>query len=175
MEKTGNTNIAIGIQTPDKPLPHSTVEHIDGNEDLKLLFEKASPYITAEDEENLRKQIEPINNSKGCGGVMRVAPIGLFYSQDKLRIDVIDQFGASAAALTHGHPMGYISAAGLVHIVNLAVNKSEMTLKEIVDDMIEKVPALFMDEAVGFCVKFQDLMRKAVKLGIWVVETDHLV
>ena len=115
---------------------------------------------------------EPINNSKGCGGVMRVAPIGLFYSQDKLSIDVIDQFGASAAALTHEHPMGYISAAGLVHIVNLAVNKSEMTLKEIVDDMIEKVPALFMDEAVGFCVKFQDLMRKAVKLAMETDEND---
>ena len=108
---------------------------------------------------------EPINNSKGCGGVMRVAPIGLFYSQDKLSIDVIDRFGASAAALTHGHPMGYISAAGLVHIVNLAVYKPEMSLKEIVDDMIEKVPALFIDEAAGFCVKFQDLMRKAVKLA----------
>lgn len=112
---------------------------------------------------------EPINNSKGCGGVMRVAPIGLFYSQDKLSIDVIDRFGASAAALTHGHPMGYISAAGLVHIVNLAVYKPEMSLKEIVDDMIEKVPALFIDEAAGFCVKFQDLMRKAVKLA---EETD---
>lgn len=108
---------------------------------------------------------EPINNSKGCGGVMRVAPIGLFYSQDKLSIDVIDRFGASAAALTHGHPMGYISAAGLVHIVNLAVYKPEMSLKEIVDDMIEKVPVLFIDEAAGFCVKFQDLMRKAVKLA----------
>ena len=108
---------------------------------------------------------EPINNSKGCGGVMRVAPIGLFYSQDKLSIDVIDRFGASAAALTHGHPMGYISAAGLVHIVNLAVYKPEMSLKEIVDDMIEKVPALFIDEAAGFCIKFQDLMRKAVKLA----------
>ena len=108
---------------------------------------------------------EPINNSKGCGGVMRVAPIGLFYSQDKLSIDVIDRFGASASALTHGHPMGYISAAGLVHIVNLAVYKPEMSLKEIVDDMIEKVPALFIDEAAGFCIKFQDLMRKAVKLA----------
>ena len=108
---------------------------------------------------------EPINNSKGCGGVMRVAPIGLFYSQDKLSIDVIDRFGASAAALTHGHPMGYISAAGLEHIVNLAVYKPEMSLKEIVDDMIEKVPALFIDEAAGFCIKFQDLMRKAVKLA----------
>lgn len=106
-----------------------------------------------------------INNSKGCGGVMRVAPIGLFYSQDKLSIDAIDRFGASAAALTHGHPMGYISAAGLVHIVNLAVYKPEMSLKEIVDDMIEKVPALFIDKAAGFCVKFQDLMRKAVELA----------
>ena len=45
MEKTGNTNIAIGIQTPDKPLPYSTVEHTDGNQDLKLLFEKASPWM----------------------------------------------------------------------------------------------------------------------------------
>lgn len=108
---------------------------------------------------------EPINNSKGCGGVMRVAPIGLFYSQDKLSMDVIDRFGASAAALTHGHPMGYLSAAGLVHIVNLAVYKPEMSLREIMDDMMEKVPALFMDKAADFCVKFQDLMRKAAALA----------
>ena len=74
MEKTGNTNIAIGIQTPDKPLPHSTVEHTDGNEDLKLLFEKASPYITAEDEENLRKQIEPDLNSKELSDVYGLNP-----------------------------------------------------------------------------------------------------
>ena len=45
MEKTGNTSIATGIQTPDKPLPHSTVEHTVGNVDLKLLFEKASPVL----------------------------------------------------------------------------------------------------------------------------------
>src|ERR1022692_4012337 len=39
----------------------------------------------------------PINDSKGCGGVMRVAPIGLAAA---------DPFTLSceAAALTHGHP-----------------------------------------------------------------------
>lgn len=103
--------------------------------------------------------------SKGCGGVMRVAPIGLFYSPDRQDILVTDRFGASAAALTHGHPLGYISAAGLVHIVNLSVYRPEMSLKDIVHDMIEKVPALFMDDAKGFCKKFQTLMIKAVELA----------
>ncbi len=45
------------------------------------------------------------NNSKGCGGIMRVAPVGLFVLEDQI-------FGRAcdAAALTHGHPSGYISA-----------------------------------------------------------------
>jgi len=56
----------------------------------------------------------PANNSKGCGGVMRVAPIAFFAD---------DAFGAFALAkyvaeLTHGHPSGYLSAgffAVLIH------------------------------------------------------------
>lgn len=52
-----------------------------------------------------------INDSKGCGGVMRVAPIGL--------VDGIDPFtlGAEAASITHGHPSGYLSAGALASIV----------------------------------------------------------
>ena len=52
------------------------------------------------------------NNSKGCGGVMRVAAVGLFAGMigDDDRV-----FGmaADAAALTHGHPSGYLSAGHL--------------------------------------------------------------
>ncbi len=58
----------------------------------------------------------PINNSKGCGGVMRVAPIGL-YLVGKESVEAADRLGAEAAALTHGHPLGYISAAMLVHLI----------------------------------------------------------
>ncbi|MBK7931990.1 MAG: ADP-ribosylglycohydrolase family protein [Acidobacteria bacterium] len=57
---------------------------------------------------------EPINNSKGCGGVMRIAPAGLF-GIEPFRI------GAEAAATTHGHPTGYISAGVLAVIVSKIV------------------------------------------------------
>lgn len=66
---------------------------------------------------------QPVNHSKGCGGIMRVAPIGLCASL----CDDLDPFemGAKAAALTHGHPMGWLPAAALAGIVALLCNASE--------------------------------------------------
>lgn len=65
---------------------------------------------------------DPINHSKGCGGVMRVAPVGLFYDRAKMPIERICDIGASAAAITHGHPLGYISAEVLTYIINSIVH-----------------------------------------------------
>jgi ADP-ribosylglycohydrolase len=49
------------------------------------------------------------NNSKGCGGVMRVAPIGL--ATPSIGDDVgVFTLATEAAALTHGHPAGSLSA-----------------------------------------------------------------
>lgn len=56
----------------------------------------------------------PANNSKGCGGVMRVAPIA-FYADDASQAFLLAKY---TAELTHGHPSGYLSAgffAVLVH------------------------------------------------------------
>lgn len=61
---------------------------------------------------------QPLNRSKGCGGVMRAAPIGLFYDRAELGIQQICDIGASSAAITHGHPLGYISAEAFVFIIN---------------------------------------------------------
>ena len=57
----------------------------------------------------------PINNSKGCGGVMRVAPAGLFYRNNAF------QAGAEFAAITHGYPSGYLSAGAFAHIVAMII------------------------------------------------------
>jgi ADP-ribosylglycohydrolase len=54
----------------------------------------------------------PINDSKGCGGVMRVAPMGLAYPGD-----TAFDHAVKAAALTHGHPTGYLAAGTLAHII----------------------------------------------------------
>jgi ADP-ribosylglycohydrolase len=55
----------------------------------------------------------PVNNSKGCGGVMRAAPIAL-WSDDP---SVVFDLGAESAALTHGHPSGYLSSGAFAVIV----------------------------------------------------------
>lgn len=52
------------------------------------------------------------NDSKGCGGVMRMAPIGLFARAIGDDSRVFDM-AADAAALTHGHPSGFLSAGYL--------------------------------------------------------------
>ncbi|GAA3460950.1 ADP-ribosylglycohydrolase family protein [Saccharothrix longispora] len=56
---------------------------------------------------------DPINDSKGCGAVMRAAPVALWSD------DVREVFGLAAAtgALTHGHPSGYLSAGVLAVLV----------------------------------------------------------
>jgi ADP-ribosylglycohydrolase len=55
----------------------------------------------------------PVNDSKGCGGVMRVAPIGLAAAHPC-------GLGIASAALTHGHPSGYLAAgAAAVMIARL--------------------------------------------------------
>ncbi len=53
---------------------------------------------------------DPINNSKGCGGVIRVAPVGLI-------TDDAFGLGCEAAAITHWHPTGYLSAGVLALII----------------------------------------------------------
>lgn len=61
----------------------------------------------------------PINHSKGCGGVMRVAPVGLCLG---LSDDEAFELAARCAAQTHGHPSGYLSAGAMASIVRNLVD-----------------------------------------------------
>ena len=55
----------------------------------------------------------PVNDRKGCGGVMRVAPVGI-YSQGE------DAFALAAecAQQTHGHPSGYLASGWMASCVS---------------------------------------------------------
>jgi ADP-ribosyl-[dinitrogen reductase] hydrolase len=67
---------------------------------------------------------QPLNASKGCGGVMRVAPVGLAHARPFA-------FAVEAAALTHGHPSGYLSAGALAAMIAALV--AGHSLEEAVD------------------------------------------
>ena len=61
---------------------------------------------------------DPINDSKGDGGVMRVAPIPLYAVVDN-RMSITDAacLAGEAAEITHQHPLGFIPAALVAHII----------------------------------------------------------
>ena len=85
---------------------------------------------------------EHLNNSKGCGGVMRVAPLALNYNWPD--IAKLDMEGAQIAAITHGHSLGYMPAAVLTHIINRIVySEKEMSLRGIVEEAERTAEELF--------------------------------
>lgn len=71
---------------------------------------------------------DPINDSKGCGGVMRIAPIPLYAAvQDRMSIEEADVLAGEAAGITHQHPLGYISAALMSHVIYRLARDMEPT------------------------------------------------
>lgn len=83
-----------------------------------------------------------VNRSKGCGGVMRVSPIGMFRWNEDIR--KIDLESAECAAITHCHPLGYMTAAVLTHIVyRLIYGEEQMTLKEVIIEARDTVAEIF--------------------------------
>ena len=103
---------------------------------------------------------QPINHSKGCGGVMRVAPVGL-WERDADRAATL---AADAAAITHGHPMGWIPAAALAWIVNRCVYGQVSGLAKVVEDCIEALPNWFPFQADYAC-EMGDQLRHAAELA----------
>lgn len=113
--------------------------------------------------EDLLRGTEPCNNSKGCGGVMRIAPIPLYGAAQNRWTDVeaIDRLAADAAKLTHQHPLGYISAALLAHIIYLLTTDEEPDkekCKEYIREGLEAVQHLFTD-----CADEMELLVHLIK------------
>lgn len=119
-------------------VPELYANRAPGNTCLSALREQTScpDYIAAR-----------LNDSKGCGGIMRVAPLAVDYEMADIKI--LDMEGAQLAAITHGHSLGYMPAAVLVHVINRIVfppNGTCMSLKETVLEARNTVAQLFAND-----------------------------
>ena len=100
----------------------------------------------------------PINDSKGCGGVMRVAPIGFLRDAD----EDVGLLAAKASAFTHGHELGYIPSSMLAYLIQSLVS-DDKTLLDHVMIALNKTNDLFKDKF--FIHDFNELIHKAVELA----------
>jgi len=106
--------------------------------------------------EALLHREKPNNNSKGCGGIMRVAPMGLLAaSMPKLYENSLSlaEAGAHIARVTHLHPLGYLPAALMTllisRIVPLTPSEVKETIIEIVNDGLDIMMQLYDNEYIS--------------------------
>ena len=103
---------------------------------------------------------EPINNSKGCGAVMRVAPIGLYINN----LTDAGKIALEASALTHGHPLGIIPSYVFATMLNLIVYKNLNilnSLKEAINELLDNYNVFNKEDLKTFV----DLINKAINLS----------
>lgn len=103
-----------------------------------------------------------INSSKGCGGVMRTAPVALLYGDN---VPVLsDPEAAQIAALTHGHPLGFLPSALLNRILSLIVfGDGNQDLRTVVHEALDSVCREF--EGTEHLAALREIIEKAVLLS----------
>jgi ADP-ribosylglycohydrolase len=121
---------------------------------------------------------EPLNDSKGCGGVMRVAPVGLLFGAERDgwvdgagALDDVALLAADVAAVTHGNPLGYIPAAAAAYLVHRCAYEvgsregdRQARLMRMVDECCERLSVWFPRQASA-TQAVSDLLRQAMGLA----------
>lgn len=109
----------------------------------------------------------PLNHSHGCGGIMRIAPVALY---DHLPvIEKTDKEAAQIAAITHGHPLGYMPAMVLNHVISriLFPEKERKSLKEIIWEAADAAADIFTGN------EYLDEMTRIIELAVRLSENEN--
>jgi ADP-ribosylglycohydrolase len=108
----------------------------------------------------------PINNSKGCGCIMRVSPVGLYFKTiNEIGEAEIGKIGAETAAITHGHPLGIISTYVFTVLINIFTYENDVTIEDAFYKSIKIYNEFFNVYDSKYNIYFTSLMNKAIKLA----------
>ena len=113
--------------------------------DIPELWKTRAPGLTclnALGSPKKRDLYRPINNSKGCGTIMRMAPVGILYPDATLK--EIVEMGAEISAITHGHPLGCFPSGIFAAIIKQAAWSDEkMSLAEMTENAVDAARDLY--------------------------------
>ena len=126
--------------------------------------------------ECLLEHERPKNNSKGCGGIMRVAPMGLLDAAYQVKNDSglyptkrLAEAGAKIAKTTHLHPLGYLPAALMTllisRIVPLSPEEVKASIYQIVKDGLDVMMEMDGDGHNGDKEYLREITWRAVELA----------
>lgn len=121
------------------------------------------------------RNLEVNNNSKGCGGIMRVAPMGLFFSALASRnchpytLERIAEAGGVVAECTHKHPLGVLPASQLTvllyKVALMSVEQVKVNLDRIVTETLDILNYIYVGLYDAEKMYLRELSEKAIILA----------
>lgn len=155
---------------------------------IKELNQRRAPGTTCMSSlEDIYRGKEPKNNSKGCGGVMRVAPIGCYGALQGWELAETAKIAGEVAELTHQHLLSTYSSAALAVIVQQCLVADSMSRKKfeaIVERSLQIVEDLYKVEAKDDAVtenppefeSFKTLISLALEMQEFVdIPDSHII
>lgn len=138
--------------------------------DIKTLWARRAPGLTCMGAlENISNGFSVENNSKGCGGVMRVAPIGIFNAAHRHIYNYTDtaHLAGWAAEITHKHIASTFASALLATTIMNCIGDETVDRMQfffIVTGGLVMMREYFPDHDEEW-KKFDKLIRRALELG----------
>lgn len=139
---------------------------------IKALWDRRAPGMTcmsALQSISMPNSAPVVNNSKGCGGVMRVAPIGIFSASHPktLNIDHAGFLAGYAADITHKHPLSTYSSMALAMIAADCMAHEKIDRERfrfiVIDRVFKLLELYFKDDE--YLAKLNNLICHALVLA----------
>ena len=115
------------------------------------------------------------NNSKGCGGIMRVAPMALldasYASRDENTYSLVElaEAGGEIAECTHKHPLAFLPASLLTillyKVVPMAVEQVQEDIDRIVNETLDILDLIYIGKYESEKQYLKELSEKAIRLA----------
>lgn len=116
---------------------------------------------------DIHRGIEPHNFSKGCGGIMRVAPIGVYGASHGWGLEETGRLAGEVAEITHKHKMSTFASAVQAMIVQQCIlfqgDVDVSSFKNIVGTAVAKLPMMYPGNET-LLEDFNKLIQKAIRL-----------
>lgn len=131
---------------------------------LPELFASRAPGVTCMNAcEAMASGAKAVNNSKGCGGIMRMAPVGLINTCPGFSGVELQCLGAQLAELTHCHELGWMPAGVFAHIVSLLSRDEASSVREAATQALNTLPEAFPN--AHYLGQLQELLRYTLRLA----------
>lgn len=131
---------------------------------LPELFASRAPGVTCMNAcEAMANGAKAVNNSKGCGGIMRMAPVGLINTCPSFSGVELQCLGAQLAELTHCHELGWMPAGVFAHMVSLLSRDEASSVREAATQALNTLPEAFPN--AHYLGQLQELLRYTLRLA----------